>query len=94
MIPGQAWTSYLTFKQRRIFHCKYINCYDFRKVSTLVQFSSVEDDIYAFGKAHMRSTPSLRRFPSVAFETVLTLVAQTSDRDDVNRMVKVRPLRL
>ena len=42
----------------------------------------------------MRSTPSLRRFPSVAFETVLTLVAQTSDRDDVNRMVKVRPSRL
>ena len=33
-------------------------------------FSSVEDDMYALGKAHMRSTPSLRRFPNVAFQTV------------------------
>ena len=28
-----------------------------------VQFSSVQDGIYALGKAHMRSTPSLRSFP-------------------------------
>ena len=35
-----------------------------------VQFSSVQDGIYGLGKAHMRSTPSLRRFPNVAFETV------------------------
>ena len=34
------------------------------------KFSSVQDGNYAFGKAHMRSTPSLRSFPSVAFETV------------------------
>ena len=38
--------------------------------STAVQFSSVQDGIYALGKAHMRSTPSLRSFPNVAFETV------------------------
>ena len=34
------------------------------------QFSSVQDGIYALGKAHMRSIPSLRSFPSVAFQTV------------------------
>jgi len=38
--------------------------------SVLVQFTSVQDGIYALGKAHMRSTPSLRGFPNVAFETV------------------------
>ena len=36
----------------------------------LIQFSSVEADICAFGKAHLRSTPSLRGFPNVAFEMV------------------------
>ena len=35
-------------------------------------FSSVEGGIYVLGKAHMRSTPSLRSFPNVAFETVPT----------------------
>ena len=35
-----------------------------------VQFSSVQDGIYALGKAHIRSTPSLRSFPNVAFEAV------------------------
>ena len=39
-----------------------------------VQFNSVQDDIYALGKAHMHSTPSLRSFPNVAFETVLMFV--------------------
>ena len=34
------------------------------------QLSSVQDGIYALGKAHMRSKPSLRSFPKVAFETV------------------------
>ena len=34
------------------------------------QFSSVQDGIYALGKAHMRSTPSLSSFPKVAFQTV------------------------
>ena len=32
-----------------------------------VQFSSRLDGIYALGKAHMRSTPSLGSFPSAAF---------------------------
>ena len=36
--------------------------------------SSVQTGIYALGKAHLRSTPSLRCFTSVAFETVLMLV--------------------
>ena len=30
---------------------------------------SIQDGIYALGKAHMRSTPFLRSFPNVAFET-------------------------
>ena len=34
------------------------------------RFSSVQDGIYALGKAHMRSTRSLRSFLNVAFETV------------------------
>ena len=38
--------------------------------SCLVQFSSVQDGIYALAKAHMRSTSSLRRFPNVVFETI------------------------
>ena len=39
-----------------------------------VQFSSVQDGISALGKAHVRSTASLRRFPSVALETVPMLI--------------------
>ena len=39
-------------------------------LSSPVQFSSVHDGMYAFGKAHMRSTPSFRSFPNVALETV------------------------
>ena len=39
-----------------------------------VQFSLVQDGIYALGKAHMRSTPSLRSFSNVALETVPILV--------------------
>ena len=35
-----------------------------------VLFSSAQDGIYALGKAHMCSTPSLRSFPSVSLETV------------------------
>ena len=30
--------------------------------------NSVQDGIYVLGNAHMRSTPSLRSFPNVAFE--------------------------
>ena len=34
------------------------------------QLSSIQDGIYALGKVHIRSTPSLGGFPNVAFETV------------------------
>ena len=37
-------------------------------VLPLVCVCSVQASIYALGKAHMRSTPSLRSFPNVAFE--------------------------
>ena len=40
-----------------------------RDVSS-IHSSSVQDVIYALRKAHMRSTPSVRSFPNVAFETV------------------------
>ena len=39
-------------------------------VARAVQHSSVQDGICVFRKAHMRSTPSLRSFPNVAFEMV------------------------
>ena len=39
-----------------------------------VRFSFVQDSIYALGKAHIHSTPSLRSFPNVAFESVLMFV--------------------
>ena len=38
------------------------------------ELSSVQGGIYALGKAHMRSTPSLRNVPSVAFETMIPTV--------------------
>ena len=41
--------------------------------------TSVRDGIYALGKAHMRSTPSLRSFPNVAFETVPMFVCFSND---------------
>ena len=37
-------------------------------------FSSVQDGIYALGKAYMRSTQSFRSFSNVALETVLMFV--------------------
>ena len=37
--------------------------------SAILRFSSVQDGIYALGKAHMRSAPCLKGFPNVAFET-------------------------
>ena len=42
-----------------------------------VQFKMVYK--YAVGKARMRSTPSLRRFSSAAFETVPMFVCLTND---------------
>ena len=62
--------------------CSWINNYIFpwepmyRSVSVLfyfillVQFSSVQDCNDALGKAHTRSTTSVRSFPNVAFEIV------------------------
>ena len=41
------------------------------------QFSSVQDGIYALGKAHMRSTPSVRGFPNAASEMVLIFICLT-----------------
>jgi len=46
------------------------------------QFSSVQDGIYALGKAHRHSTPSLRSFCKVVLETIqmflrLTMVLVT-----------------
>ena len=38
------------------------------------QFSSVQDGVYARGKDLMRSTPFLRNFPYIAFETVPAFV--------------------
>ena len=46
-------------------------------LEVVVQFSSVQDGIYALGKAHMRSTSSLRSFPNVVFKTVPTFVSWT-----------------
>ena len=40
----------------------------------MLQFSSVQDGIYALRKARMRSTQSLRSFPNEAFETVQIFV--------------------
>ena len=48
---------------------KAISLFIFLK-GTIVQFSSVQDGIYALGKTHMRSTSSFRSFPNVAFGTV------------------------
>ena len=37
-----------------------------------VPFSSVQDGIYALGKTHMRSTPSLRSFPALPLNEFIT----------------------
>ena len=42
-----------------------------------IKLGSVLDGIYALGKAHMRSTPSLRRFPKVVFEMIPMFVCLT-----------------
>ena len=39
-------------------------------VPFIVDDTSVRGGNHALGKAHMRSTPSHRKFPSIAFETV------------------------
>ena len=55
-----------------LFYDHILYCNDFE---LLVQFRPGQYGIYAFGKAHnMRSNPSPRSFPNVAFETVPMLV--------------------
>ena len=44
-----------------------------------VQFNSVQDCTYALGKAHMRSIPSLRGFPNVAFKIASSNVRLIDD---------------
>ena len=46
--------------------CCYVS-WHWTKYTCSVQFSSVQESIYALGKPHMRSTPSLRSFPTFAF---------------------------
>ena len=48
--------------------CLFYTKTDSAEHSSSVQFSSVQDGIYALWKAHMRSTPSLRSFPKVALK--------------------------
>jgi len=55
--------------------------------SVAVHFSSLQRGICALGKAHIRFTPPLRGFPSVAFETVpmfvwLTMVLSHPFKED------------
>ena len=40
----------------------------------IYEFGSVQDCICVLGESHMLSTPSLRRFYSIAFESVPVLV--------------------
>lgn len=42
-----------------------------------VQFNSVQSGIYVPGKAHLRFTPSLGKFPNVVSETLPTLLELT-----------------
>ena len=59
------------------------------------QFSSVQGGIYALGKAHVRSTASLRSFHNVAFQTVQnikTYFATGYIQKDQTRNVKRRIL--
>ena len=44
-----------------------------------VQFSSIPDGIYALAKAHTRSTPTLRRFYNVVFDTVPAIIRLIDD---------------
>ena len=53
---------------------------------------SVQDGMYADGKAHMRSTPSLRSFPKVAFKMVPMFVWLTMARSRPFREDRLTPL--
>ena len=52
----------------------HIQCPSVSVSQSVFQSNSVQDGIYAFGKAHMRPTPSLRSFHNVAFEIVPMLI--------------------
>ena len=55
------------------------------------QVQLVEDGIHELGKAHnyiMRFTPPLRRFPSVALETVPLFPCQEDDNNEMKEQHK------
>ena len=61
----------------------------FRVNILCVLFRSAQDDIYSLGKAHMRSTPSFRSSPNIAFETVpmftwLTMTLSRPFKEDLS----------
>ena len=69
------WAAPLSIKQACIIQS--INkCQGLRLFSS-VQFTSVQDGIYAFGKAHMRSTPSLKNFSNVCTPPCLSKMSPT-----------------
>ena len=49
-------------------------CNQITRLIPIIVNSSVQDGMQVLKKAHMHSTPSLRSFPNVAFETVPMLV--------------------
>ena len=57
----------------RFISVQSFSCHIYSKM-LVFWFSSIQDGIYALGKTHMRSTPSLTSFPNVAFETVPVFV--------------------
>ena len=59
--------SVVTYTQKRLKWNLFKNSFLLHKV---IQFSSVQEGIYAFRKAHTSSALSLRSLPNVAFETV------------------------
>ena len=90
--PFNNWAAPLSIKQARIIQ-------SIKQVSRsqTVQFSSVQDGIYALRKAHMRSTPSLRNFSNVTFETVpvffwLTMALSRPLREDCPALPLSTPL--
>ena len=50
---------------------------DLHNTHTHTHTHRVQDGVYALGKAHMRSIPSLRSFPNVALKTVIHVHTHT-----------------
>ena len=48
----------------------FVSVHSYVMLEESARFTSVQNSIYALGGAHMRSIPSVRSFPNVAFETV------------------------